>query len=639
MSSKASNTSNAIQTCPGCDSFILSDTYECPECGHVFDKSKAAAATAAKQARDAEKEKFNALHDPCPSCGEMVRTGLVRCWRCNSFMRQDIAERYQKLTSNPQPIIFSDIPAEQRTEFIPPRPGTRSGGGYGSDVFDAEDDQDDEFTLQGIGSSDGGDREFELDADLHQRSAKSTAEAAKTPPAARTDGPDQPTKQTPGGATADSAKSDGSKSEGGADAATKTAASEKAPAGVDADELLGIALKEQKEAQQRRRNRLAEAKRKRILIPCSCGAWVRVTEEQSGRTVRCRQCKKPVLVPEIRKKEKPAVARKKEAAPEINVDWVEDVHLHVLTPTDLVLKPGSLEKSFEPVDVGFHESGVHIVKLGAAAKGKKKSLFGRGSGGDSSAADQRTEVRAHITKTGGFADVQNAEVMTINAEKATQIRMVQPVSAAHESMFAGVAVFGDGRIAVYLPLDPGESRQAFLSFPLSTFRTFAARLKQTHSVELPAEENGVPAREETETLSCFISQSRVESLKNLSFYQNDPGFQLELSGYKCCACGIAVSEESRAKQKLGGAAGKSIAKAKCPKCSSKFGNLPLYRIVKGAGETEVRPSMPVGGAETDNSAAAEPSAETESESPAAGTIETAASGADSTQPVADAGQS
>ncbi len=52
----------------------------------------------------------------------MVRVGLVRCWNCNAFMRDDIAERYQQLTASPQKIVFSDVAEEQRTALIGPRP-------------------------------------------------------------------------------------------------------------------------------------------------------------------------------------------------------------------------------------------------------------------------------------------------------------------------------------------------------------------------------------------------------------------------------------------------------------------------------------------------------------------------------------
>ncbi len=55
---------------------------------------------------------------------------------------------------------------------------------------------------------------------------------------------------------------------------------------------------------------------------------------------------------------------------------------------------------------------------------------------------------------------------------------------------------------------------------------------------------------------------------------------MELSGHICTTCGIADTEEPRAKKKLGGAAGKGIAKAKCPKCSNKFGDQKAFILTK-----------------------------------------------------------
>jgi hypothetical protein len=43
-----------------------------------------------------------------------------------------------------------------------------------------------------------------------------------------------------------------------------------------------------------------------------------------------------------------------------------------------------------------------------------------------------------------------------------------------------------------------------------------------------------------------------------------------------------ISEDGRSKTKLGGANGKAIAKAKCPKCSGKMGEEPLYKVKKSS---------------------------------------------------------
>ena len=147
-------------------------------------------------------------------------------------------------------------------------------------------------------------------------------------------------------------------------------------------------------------------------------------------------------------------------------------------------------------------------------------------------------------------------------------------------MFAGVPVFGDGRIAIFLPIPSEDGLQAYCSQGLTTFRKLHEVLKTNFRLELPATENGVPDAERSDSLNCFINQSRVESVRNLSYYRQDPAFELELSGYRCKSCTAVISEEGRKKNKLGGANGKGIAKAKCPKCSGKMGEELLYRIKK-----------------------------------------------------------
>jgi len=77
---------------------------------------------------------------------------------------------------------------------------------------------------------------------------------------------------------------------------------------------------------------------------------------------------------------------------------------------------------------------------------------------------------------------------------------------------------------------------------------------------------------------------KVESLQNVVYYENDPEFELEVAGFGCGTCGIVITEEARARKKLGGAAGKGIAKAKCPKCGSKMGDQKAWKITRSPEE-------------------------------------------------------
>lgn len=551
--------STSFQTCPGCDSFILSDTFECPECGHVFDDTRAKAAAAVEQDM-----KNQSMYDTCRKCGESVRSGLVRCWNCNSFMRKDVEARYQQMQASPQHIIFSDIPKDQRTELLEKR---SHGTGYISRALDAQDDSEFEFTLRDV--SDDGD--FELNTGDGATPSAAPSDVAPAKPAAS---------QNAAQATPDSADStaDEAADAQAAESAKQAAAEEKkAQEDLGVDDLVGIALQDQREDLRRKKQKVEEARSRRILLPCTrCGAWIRVNEDQSGHTLRCRQCKFPFVVPLLKKQKKGGPKGQQAAAPQIKVTWVNDVQLHVVLPTDVVLKPGSLQKTSEPVDAAFHESGLYLQKFAPPAK---KSLFGKADGPPET-EEQRQQVRDHIAKTGAIADLPFGELHKVAAENVGKVRLIQPVAEAHESMFAGVPVFGEGRIAVYLPLELPEQKQAFLSFTLTEYRRFSAPLQEMFGLALKAEHNGVPAAEVHDTLKCHLSEMPIQSLKDLVYYENDPGYELDVAGYICSTCGIAITEESRARKKLGGSSAKGIGKAKCPACSNKFGDRKAMKIVK-----------------------------------------------------------
>ena len=554
--------SESFQSCPKCECFILSDTFECPECGYVLDEERARVGQAASASDDM---KSMGMYDTCNECGESVRTGLVRCWNCNSFMRPDVEERYKKMTSTPQPIIFSDVPQEERTEFMPARDS--DGHVPWSRVYDADDA--DGFTLRTDGSvgnadaSQADDDGFELEAGVGTTSTPAATPTPKSVPAeAKTEEPSEAPAEKETQENAENKK--------------QAKQPPKAPGDFDADDLVGIALQDQRETRRKKRAKLKEAKRQRILLPCSCGAWIRVHQDQAGRVVRCRQCKNPVVVPVMKKKDKTSDKEKSKSS-DIKVAWLNEVRLHVIQPTDVTLKPGSLEKTFDSVDLGFHESGLHVIQ---AAPPAKKSFFSKATDGPPSVDEQRKLVREHVAKTGAIADLPFGELFSVPSEQISNIRLIQPVKEAHASMFAGVPVFGDGQIAIYLPLPLPDNQQAFLSFPISMHRKIAEQLKSLFKFDVGAEDNGVPASEEFDTLRCHLTEMPVRSLKNVVYYENDPAFELELSGHVCTMCGIAITEDARAKKKLGGAAGKGIAKAKCPKCSNKFGDQKAWNVAK-----------------------------------------------------------
>src|SRR5690606_11448611 len=127
------------------------------------------------------------------------------------------------------------------------------------------------------------------------------------------------------------------------------------------------------------------------------------------------------------------------------------------------------------------------------------------------------------------------------------------------------------------------------TFTLSQFREFADIVGPLYSMTEFGHNLGIPLADSYEELKCHYSGEPIKALEHVAYYEADPELETVLVGYRCEACGIAVSEEARQKEKLGGKAGKGIAKAKCPKCEQKMGNVPLYTLK----ETEGEPSTPV----------------------------------------------
>ncbi|HUG91926.1 MAG TPA: hypothetical protein VML55_13895, partial [Planctomycetaceae bacterium] len=357
------------------------------------------------------------------------------------------------------------------------------------------------------------------------------------------------------------------------------------------DALLKVALAEQVEEDRRRaaggRRGRSGTRRGGFLVYCPNGHRIEVQERHRGQRGRCPRCRESFFVPA--ESPQPEADQPAEAAPvaasESTTDagaaapvlpggfsrWLEDVRLHVVNPQKLKLKPGSLKAAFDPVDVGLSADGLLFAQLT-----KKGSLFGAPDKKRTAAA--REAVRAHLAEGKPANEVPAARQWLFDAEAVRQIAVVQPIVYAHESMFGGVAVFGDGQIAVRLPSLPGTTDLLFCSFGLRGFREFARHLAELYGLEGLGEDVGVPLTDSYTESKCHYSDETLRALEHVEFYQADPAIKLKLIGRKCESCGLVVSEDSRKKEKIGGPAGKSIAKAKCPKCQQKFGNISLFAV-------------------------------------------------------------
>lgn len=374
----------SIRSCPSCKTLVLQDTVQCPECNHVLDNSRFE-----QEGDDASQVR---QQDRCPTCGENVRHGMVRCWNCGSFMQEEIATLFQQMQAKPAPILFSD----------------RSDG---EPIYSVEDPGD--LVITGERSSDAtGD--FELDgdfmSDMPAESARTfavTTSAGSVPPSEpaetsetyRLSGSQKIAEDEAASDETPKSKSEsnGSDDSSGEDNSTDEANESSTTADDDSnqshsvatggDVLLEIALEEERETGNRRRASKRQGKGRTILgflVFCPNGHRIEVQDRHRGKAGRCPKCKATFIVPEESLKEKQDAERAKSLAEAAVAEqaatdaggyshWMTDVHLHTVDPLKLRLKPGSLEKDFQQVDFGFSSEGLLMVTLASP-----RGLFGRG---------------------------------------------------------------------------------------------------------------------------------------------------------------------------------------------------------------------------------------------------------------------
>jgi hypothetical protein len=585
--------------CPSCDTLLLSDTVRCPECRKVLNENRL---------RELGGDLLESLPDkvldesPCPSCNEMVKKGLVRCWSCSSFMREDIAQAYQRLQSGPRDIIYS-----QRDEI----PTTDQPAKTESDeeaVYQLSTPQSDvaKPTPGPAGPV------HEEDFELHESVASSmpapqsveeqpdTTQPPATVPTADSELPEIPEMTAPQ-ANEDPPKSDAKQPESDAepesstppDTKGKTQDEESHSEATGGDVLLQIALEEESEEAQPRKTKKRPTEESRgpadgkLRVHCPNGHRVDVDREFAGRVGRCPKCKARYIVPEVFGPAQPADSSSADAETLSQSEsdggdlpfgeyhhWMKDVHVHVVNPAKLKLKPGNLVGEFVPTDLGFAVGGLLLATLE-----KKGGLFGSGG---KKAADVRSEVIEFLKQGGPLEDLPVTEFHQYPPETHLSMRVEQPLPSSQESIFAGIPVFGEGRIAIRLPQSEGEAILRFASFDLTEFRTFIYHMTSMFGPTELATVSDVPLEDSIETLPCHYSEQELLVIQQPDFYLADPQVETQLAGYQCQECGLVVSEDSRKKERIGGRTGKGIAKAKCPKCSKPFGNLQLYSLARSS---------------------------------------------------------
>jgi hypothetical protein len=583
----------SIIACPSCKSLVLPDTAQCPNCGFVFDEKRAAVEPPTLGRVEAAEEEI-----PCPGCNELVKKGLVRCWNCGTFMQQEIAESYRRMQISPPKVIYSavDDMIDQKALFD----GSLTDSGRlveDAPPPGAPAEEDADFEVSGGMEDDLDEGDFDLGTAEPPSAQNEIVQSApvfalreEAPPA-----PVKPGKPAPGAKDAKAPapetakKAPDSRPEFSNEFENRFGSDDPAAHG---DGLLRVALAEEAESGSRRRlQKVTEGTQKSgFRVFCPNGHCIEVQERHRGRTGRCPRCREAYYVPAGSWDEEKAIeqdeAQKAAAlaaaiAPaksnqqvEISAGeytrWMLDSHFHSVDLTKLKLKAGSLLKDYQDADVGFAPDGVLVVLLA-----KKGGLLG---GGEKKKLATRDAVIQHLSAGKARQDVPGGSHFFFAAATIPQIRIVQPIVSSEQSMFAGVAVFGDGRIALRLPKQDETSNPQFLSYSLSEFRRFARIVEEFYGLSHLGADTGIPVEDVFTERFCHFSNQPLRILENVQFYKDDKGFTLKRIGFKCAGCGLVVSEESREKEKIGGKDGKKIAKTPCPKCKKPFGDLPLYTL-------------------------------------------------------------
>ena len=600
----------SIITCPGCKQLILSDTVQCPTCHHVLDEEKAAKITTELPTI------VKASNDEisCPDCGEMVRAGLVRCWRCGGFLREEIAQTYQKMLNAPKNVTYSDVAAEQlnlkkgddsqkKTQPEPQQKQVPQMPIADDDDFQLADGinmispemmaikqkaearaeaqlqkkSESEEETYGLASKPEADTPAVADASTAQETLPEKSEDTTKPAEAKTEAADSEGQDAAGGEPESKLASTG-------------------------DALLDIAMEEENEASSRRKTHAQEKSRTKgdrvalkgfLYVYCPNGHQIQVEEKHRGQTGRCPRCKSFFHVPQLDWQAKKNEAKQAEAEAQKESRykvWQLDAKIHQVDPTKLKLKPGSLQKEFQEADLGFTDESLLIV-----THGKQNAGLFAGEKNKKKIDELRAAVQEHLRLDQELLDLPAAGYREYKKEAMENMQVVQPTAAVHESIFAGVPVFGEGLIAVRMPVteqDKDVKDVLFVSFSLSEFREFGEQVKELFGIEDLGLLQAVPLEDTTLKHKCHYSDRIIESIEATEFHRADPKMELEIVGRKCQSCSLVVSEESRKKEKLGGTAGKGIAKAKCPKCTQKFGDKTLYGYKTPEGETE---SLDAGG--------------------------------------------
>jgi len=536
----------SISSCPKCNSLILEDTKLCPHCNHVL-----------KEGAEHLKEVYSSTNDrydgsgeaPCRECGADNRKGLVRCWQCGAFLKEEMEKLYQEMQLRPAAIITSE------------------------EVDDDPNSVHDIETFEDHSPPDSGD-DFELDDDFQMMEGSWEPEGgeissfddddeAEAPPTATIDQPDE-----------------------------DTDADEEAD---EDEELLKLAETEEREQTRQHGRRKKTNVKNTFMILAPCGCKIRVQKYHQGQMGLCPKCKVPFVVPVLKQPEKKTAAAKEESKPEPLADelTVLDAHWHEIALKKFKPKANALKGKGEKVDLIRWNDQILVVWP------KQKGVKGNAA---KQAETVRLNVASHLKGGRPLMALPTDRHEAFSAEQLVSLEVVQPGGQAQFT--TGVEVFGPGTITIQFPAAPPQPMGAAhpaakakkkpkkpkkptpppepptrcVTLTLSQYRKFRTWIAELLNNPDALTVENVPLENKTLYYDCVLSEKTFEALESPEWYQADDALPVVEVGWHCQSCEAAVSEEQRVEQKFGGKKPAGLAKAKCPKCEENFGTNPLFHL-------------------------------------------------------------
>ena len=554
---------SAITACPKCQTLVLDDTELCPHCHFVLIEG---ADHLVKLYSTADSKYDGSKDVPCRECEAMNRDGLVRCWQCGAFLREEIEHVYQEMKAHPVEAVQVESAVEQS-----------------ENQSEAVAKQEAEVPFADF--SDDDDDDFELSEEVNMFQVDEAVE------------PDSTSQES-----ADSKENAEQKQEDDAE---------------EEKNLFDLAVTEQKESQGKAGKRKQLPRHRTFLVKCpSCSSNVRVQNYHQGKTGHCPKCSLPFMVPVLTPpKKKPSTKKGAKAKVEVGVlpenQIIASVSWYEIKEKNFKPKAKSLAGKGEKVDIILRDGGLLF------SWAEKKGLMGASA---ASTEKTRGEIAGHLLASKPLDKLPCSRNELIPIDQLEQIKFAWPAVDAEtpeENLLAGIAIFGEHAIAIQLPNLPmptvedaenspetpahpglmqskkkGKAKKPkkkkvkapevppirFLTLTISQYRKLRGWLEKSTNQQGFLLHAAIPQQDVVQQWKCELSGEEFDALASADFYLEDSAIQTTTVGWACQCGEVMISEKARAEQNFGGKKPAGLAKAKCPKCEQKFGQHPLYHL-------------------------------------------------------------